>query len=313
MPERLRRSLPLWYAFRWPALVGAVVAHLIGVAFLAIDIFKSSELTHKAVRGMIKILGFEPWALQGVTGIVPKSTTSYALWVLFAALLYGTTQVLFLGLGKRWWERAIRENRLSGYQLASVSLVAAMLSIAAIAAVCDIPKYWLDLRESSWIWFGKYGLQINAQTLCFLAMLGPAWAIWWVILANFRRNSPMYIRLLMINYCLFVAAGVEAIVVGLYMAKVVGFDPPFYFTGSYSAMVIALAGVMWTAGPGITLLFTSQRYFWRRFGKCEGCGYDLRVTMETKGETCPECGRAAPDPADVSPDGKSGLPTIDRS
>jgi len=312
MPKRLRRSLPLWHAFRWPALIGAVLAHLTGMAFLLVDVFKSTELMHKATRAIIKLLGFEPWVLRGVMGIDPQSTTSHGLWVLLGAVLYVVTQVLFLAPGKKWWKRAIRDHRLGACQLGSVSLVAAMLTIAGIAAVLDIPKLWLGLSEHNWTWFGKYGLRVNTQTLCFMAMLIPAWAIWWVIFARYRRDSQVYIRLLTITYFLFVVAGLEAIIVGLYMAKVIGFDPPFFFTGSYSAMVIAMAGVMWTAGPGITLLFTSQRYFWQRFGKCQWCGYDLRVTMETRGKTCSECGRDVPDPDDISPDGRSGLPSIDR-
>jgi len=245
---------------------------------------------HGAIHKIEDLLGFQPWVLRGVLGIDPRSTTSHGLWVLLGFVMFFVSQLMFIAPGRGWWKRNVDSQRLNIGQISGVSLVAAMLSAAAIVAILDVPGIWLDLSAKQSNWFGAYGLTVSEQTFWILVMLAPLWVGWGVFFARFRRNSDAYVRLLSISYFMFVAAGIEAILTGLYLVKVVGFDPPFFYTGSYTAMIISLAAVLWTAGPGLTLLFTSQRYFWRRYGQCERCGYDLRATIDTGGDACSECG-----------------------
>ncbi|MDZ4829012.1 MAG: hypothetical protein SGJ09_02290 [Phycisphaerae bacterium] len=168
--------------------------------------------------------------------------------------------------------------------------------LAAFIGACSAAALaWalLELASYNQNAFDRFGTAVFFGTP-IMALL-PAWFAWsWVLIRRSERADPLGLDRMLAPLLVGTALSVAMIIpIDALIRKK---KSCYCGTGSFFALCIGLASLVWFLGPCALLALGRQRRRWARRNACVGCGY-ARVrgiaggSVRGSGAHCPECGR----------------------
>lgn len=231
--------------------------------------------------------GFAVWGMRGTPlalwlGDTEKPAQAVVSNLGFLGLLL-LAQWAFLRPLRRTALHGAEAGRPRGTAAVAVGFVAALLSVAAIATVLEIPRWWDPMLD-----------KMSHPRLAIWLALGAIWLGWGGVFYVYFRQGDFW-------------AKAEATVRGLIRGSVLellvaipthalhyrrGNDDCYCARGSYTGLVFGAGVLLWAFGPGLFLLFWRER---RRREPvlnrlCVKCGA-LLDPAAGPGQPCPQCGK----------------------
>ncbi len=206
--------------------------------------------------------------VDGLFGLRLNSTFVRVLANLVTIALYIATQWAFIRPEKNWSRRST-QHQFGDLATLSASFVAALTTVGYLALALE----WIDWWRSP-----------RCVIACAAAM-SVSWVGWYLKLRLPKGKRDRFIHLIVITYVLFVAAGVLTLI-----AIPTQFHRHAWFEfqrGSYTAMFIGGAVMVWTLIPSMVLIWYGEYYRAATNGLCIQCMYNLEGSTS---DTCPECG-----------------------
>jgi hypothetical protein len=261
------------YLHRWRHILLALTTLLVVLAvwLLIADIlhrFIGRSPTYITLKRHLSYLVAPDMSLSGLFGFTFKSTRDHIIANTATLAIFFSSLWFFLGPQKDWC-RAVVRRHFPTSAACCAALLAALITVGFVALALD----WLGWWQSE-----------NALIICAVTATIASY-VWFIKLRQPSKKYDRFIHLIVITYCLFVAAGVLTLIA---TPTQIYHHHLFQFTkGSYTAMILGWAVMLWTLIPSIALIWYSEHYRALTRGLCIKCMYNLKGTQS---ETCPECG-----------------------
>jgi hypothetical protein len=234
--------------------------------------------------------------LQGVMGWQTDDRPTYALVVAGYLGLFFFAQWLFLAPCRNWAVRLNETGRPMKRAVIVAALVAALLSIALIATLLELPDWWGGVVTK-----GNAPRFDDLRYWPPLLALAIAWLIWTAIFFTYWRHGDRYTQLTRMIRGLLAGSMAECLIIAPAHAWVAHERDCYCARGTYTGLVLGVTALLWCFGPAVILLFMRERYRLAQLTpRCAQCGYDLRGTVAADRSQCPECGAALPDTVKAS-------------
>lgn len=230
------------------------------------------------------------WGYFGVAGLYPNETGYMIMLVmLFAVML--STQWLLLRPARGWRPKLTETSRPMKTAIVTASLMAALVSVGMIATMLELMGgLWIELTNLK----GGYFAEGWVTGLIIVVIVWITWAAVFAILWKGRdrfKQIHKFIRVLIAGSFL------ETLIAASVFAWNPHHEDCHCARGSYTGMVLGGTVMFWAFGPGLVLLFLSEKYRRERlFNLCHCCSYDLRGCLPDAIH-CPECGEDISDQA----------------
>lgn len=226
--------------------------------------------------------------ISGMMGVTAFQPHAHAAVAAVGLTLFTLTMILFLRPRRGWMDRALQKGKPPTIPVAAAAVVAGLVTVGYLATLFELIGRWSQLPSQGHPYIFKFS-GIVFQPAAYFAF--NAWAVaavaWFLLLRRPAKNHDWFIRMIIITYGLFVAAGLLTLIacaLQIYHLRLIN---NYTESGAYTGAGIGFTVMLWTAVPSLVLIYTGERY--RRITNhlCLACGYNLEGTP---GSSCPECG-----------------------
>ena len=210
--------------------------------------------------GLFLLLGgvYEHGVGYGLMGVFGYDLSGWGPIAIFLGVFI-IMQWLFLMPRRGWTIELGKTGRPMSTAISTAGLMAALLSMGLIAAVLELPGWWMTLLGAEG---PRMQMEVDRRWVG-PAIVGGLWLIWAVIFFMYWRDgqTDRHTRLSRLLRGLIAGSVVELIIcVPVHIAVLNKPDDDCYCVrGSYTGLVFGGTVLCWAFGPGVILLFARER------------------------------------------------------